>query len=101
MNQPILTFSPDGGQHVYAFTGKLIWFFWGILAIVGCCALALVKLYELAMGLVNFVLTANPDSLARIGVLLLVVVLLPFVVRAWKLLPTSIGQSPASGGQGS
>jgi hypothetical protein len=72
MNQPILTFSPDGGQHVYAFTGKLIWFAWGILAIVGCCSLAMVKAYELAMGLVNFVLTANLESLVRIAVLVVI-----------------------------
>jgi hypothetical protein len=72
MNQPILTFSPDGGTHVYAFTGKLIWFFWGILAIVGCCALALVKAYELAMGLLNFVLTASPESLVRIALLVVI-----------------------------
>jgi hypothetical protein len=83
MNQPILTFSPDGGQHVYAFTGKLIWFFWGILAIVGCCALALVKAYELAAGLLNFVLTASPESLLRIAVLVVVVVIITAFFR-WQ-----------------
>lgn len=83
MNQPILTFSPDGGQHVYAFTGKLIWFLWGLLAIVGCCALALVKAYELAMSLLNFVLTASPESLVRIAILVVLVVIVTTFFR-WQ-----------------
>ncbi len=83
MGQPILTFSPDGGQHVYAFTGKLVWFAWGMLAIIGCCALALVKVSEIAMSFANFILTASPESLARLVLLAVLVVAVRAFFR-WK-----------------
>lgn len=74
MSQPILSFSPDGGQRVYTLTASLSWFALALLSIIGCCALALVKFSEIAMSLINFFLTASPESLLRIVLLAVLVV---------------------------
>jgi hypothetical protein len=70
---PILSYTPDGVK-MYTLVVNFKIFASLFAAVLVSFALALVKLYEMVMSVVGFVLTANPESLLRLFFLLLILV---------------------------
>lgn len=94
MKQAIFTFSPDGGNHVYAFTpsGRIaLYLLTAVLSLIGCIALALVQVYGWLTSIFLFVLTAPVEQMLRLGVGLLIVLLISIIVRVWTSSRAHVG----------
>lgn len=87
--QTLFMFSPDGGTRVFTFApnGRAISFLIGaVLCVLVCISLALVELAHIAMSAINFLLTANGDTLTRLGSFALFLTLMMFSVVLLKYL---------------